>query len=277
MPPYTLPDEKTKSVIKTHSTKGGGGTNEIRFEDLKDKEQLLIHAQKDFHLRVKNQERHNVGEIQHLTVGKEQRTRIGEHRSVDVVGKDALRVKETRNVTVEGDVLEDFKANHGQIVASQYYIKANELVVEADSGISLKVGSNFIVINSSGVSVKGTKIGLNSGGSALSKSVNGSAASPAAPEAADDVQPGQDKNYSGEPAQLAAIEERPYEGHWISFDLKDEDGKPVAGEYYEVTKPSGDVISGTLDVNGFARLWIDQPGQCQVCYPRRDSGEWEPG
>ncbi len=33
MPPYKLPDEKTRSTIKTRSTKGGGGSNEIRFDD----------------------------------------------------------------------------------------------------------------------------------------------------------------------------------------------------------------------------------------------------
>ncbi|MCP4249537.1 MAG: type VI secretion system tip protein VgrG, partial [bacterium] len=53
MPPYKLPDEKTKSVIKTHTSKGGGGCNEIRFEDLKDKEQLFLQAQRMMDTRVK--------------------------------------------------------------------------------------------------------------------------------------------------------------------------------------------------------------------------------
>ena len=126
------------------------------------------------------EERHNVEKTRHVTVGEEQRTKVGKHRSTDVAGKDALHVKETRNVTVDGDVLEDFKANHGHKVASQYYLKANQFVVEADAGISFKVGGNFVVIDSSGVSIKGTTVNINSGGSALSKSVNGSPASPAA-------------------------------------------------------------------------------------------------
>ncbi|MEZ4336767.1 MAG: hypothetical protein R3B82_09085 [Sandaracinaceae bacterium] len=29
--PYALPDEKTKSTIKTQSSLGGGGSNELRF------------------------------------------------------------------------------------------------------------------------------------------------------------------------------------------------------------------------------------------------------
>ena len=46
-PPYSLPGEKTKTVWKSNSSKGGGGYNEIRFEDSKDSEQIFIHAQKD--------------------------------------------------------------------------------------------------------------------------------------------------------------------------------------------------------------------------------------
>jgi uncharacterized protein involved in type VI secretion and phage assembly len=277
MPAYKLPDEKTKSYIKTNSSKEGGGTNEIRFEDLKGSEQILINAQKDLHTRVGNQERRNVGETQHLVVTKEQRTKIGEHRSVEVVGKDALHVKDTRNLIVDGDVIEDFKSNHAHKVASQLYMKANELVIEADSGISLKVGGNFVVIDSSGVKVKGTKVGLNSGGSALSKSAADSPASPAAPEEADEVKPGKDKNYSGQPSELPPVEAKPYEGHWVSIDLKDDQGNPVAGEYYEITKPDGSVIEGTLDVNGYARVWVDTPGQCQITFPNRDKEEWQQG
>lgn len=47
MPPY-LPDRPSKSTIKTNTTKGGHGYNELRFEDLKDEEQIYLHAQKDW-------------------------------------------------------------------------------------------------------------------------------------------------------------------------------------------------------------------------------------
>ncbi|MEP6923189.1 MAG: type VI secretion system tip protein TssI/VgrG, partial [Pyrinomonadaceae bacterium] len=57
MPPYTLPDEKTKSTMKSDSSTGGGGFNELRFEDKKGSEQIFIHAEKDVDMRVKNDER----------------------------------------------------------------------------------------------------------------------------------------------------------------------------------------------------------------------------
>jgi type VI secretion system secreted protein VgrG len=47
VPPYKLPDDKTKSTIKTNSSTGGGGFNEIRFEDKKSSEEFFMHAQKD--------------------------------------------------------------------------------------------------------------------------------------------------------------------------------------------------------------------------------------
>ncbi len=53
MPPYNLPDEKTKSTIKTNSSPGGDGFNEIRFEDEKGKEQIFIHAERDMDMRIK--------------------------------------------------------------------------------------------------------------------------------------------------------------------------------------------------------------------------------
>ena len=45
--PYPLPDEKTKSTIKSDSSPGGGGFNELRFEDAKGAEEIYVHAQLD--------------------------------------------------------------------------------------------------------------------------------------------------------------------------------------------------------------------------------------
>lgn len=57
-PPYPLPDEKTKSTLKSDSSRGGGGFNEIRFEDKKGSEEIYVHAQKDHNTVVKNNTTH---------------------------------------------------------------------------------------------------------------------------------------------------------------------------------------------------------------------------
>jgi len=68
-PPYALPDNKTRTVIKTNSSAGGDGFNEIRIEDKKNSEQIFIHSQKNFDLRVKNDWMENIEGNQHVTIG----------------------------------------------------------------------------------------------------------------------------------------------------------------------------------------------------------------
>ena len=67
--PYPLPQEKTKSTIKSDSSLGGGGFNEFRFEDLKHQEQVFLHAERNLDIHVKHDRMENVLHDRHLTVG----------------------------------------------------------------------------------------------------------------------------------------------------------------------------------------------------------------
>ena len=71
MPPYDLPAEKTKSTVKTNSSLGGVGFNEIRFEDKKGKEQVFVHAERNMDVRVKNDSMERVIGNRHLITGWE--------------------------------------------------------------------------------------------------------------------------------------------------------------------------------------------------------------
>lgn len=61
---------------------------------------------------------------------------------------------------------------------------------------------------------------------------------------------------------------------WIEIELKDNRGKPRAGERYHVTAPDGRVFTGQLDSNGFARLVGVAPGVCTVKFPQVDKADW---
>ncbi|MDY6991275.1 MAG: type VI secretion system tip protein TssI/VgrG [Pseudomonadota bacterium] len=52
--PYGLPGAQTKSTLKSNSSKGGGGSNELRFEDKAGQEEIFVHAQKDQNEIVEN-------------------------------------------------------------------------------------------------------------------------------------------------------------------------------------------------------------------------------
>ena len=103
MPPYTLPDEKTKTTIKSNSSKGGGGFNEIRLEDKKGSEQVFIHGEKDLDLRVKSDRKEYIGNERHLTVEKDQFAQVKKSKHQMVTADYFEKVGGDMNTTVVGD------------------------------------------------------------------------------------------------------------------------------------------------------------------------------
>ncbi|HRJ49080.1 MAG: type VI secretion system tip protein VgrG [Phycisphaeraceae bacterium] len=165
--PYALPDMACISSWSSLSTPDGKGYNEIAFNDKKDSEMLFLRAQKDMDLWVGNDQRIQVGNDTHLTVKNDQYVKIENNRHEEVVndvkvkiGKDdhltikglqAVKITKSRSTTVEDDVIDVFKKNHSEEVTSDYYLKATQIVLEASSNITLKVGSNSIAIDGSGI------------------------------------------------------------------------------------------------------------------------------
>ncbi|MEA2463430.1 MAG: type secretion system secreted protein VgrG, partial [Acidobacteriota bacterium] len=99
--PYTLPDNQTQSTIKSNVSKGGGGFNELRFEDKKDSEEVFIQAERDYNTVIKNNETHKVG-FEKKKDGN-QTIDIYKNRTVTLAeGNDALQVKKgNRDIKVD--------------------------------------------------------------------------------------------------------------------------------------------------------------------------------
>ena len=321
MPPYTLPDNQTQSTWKSMSSKGGGGFNELRFEDNKGKEQIFIHGEKDMDMRIKNDRREWIGQDRHLVVTRDKLEKTGRDSHLDLTrdhiekigrdhhltinGKEAISITGSHSLSVTGDVIEQFKGNHSSQVTQNLYLKAMQVVIEAATGLTLKVGGNFITIDPSGVAIKGILVQINSGGAALSGSA-GSAVSPLSPTAATDasdatpgavtsVQPGTaatpasmtlNKISPAAPSKKSAAADAPTHDpnspdnqdktNFIEIVLVDQEDKPVAGEPYKVTLPDGSTVAdGTTDDKGYARVDNIDPGTCQVCFPRLDKTVWK--
>jgi len=62
--------------------------------------------------------------------------------------------------------------------------------------------------------------------------------------------------------------------HFISFELKYEDGTPVPDEPYKVKLSDGTVKTGKTDKDGKVRIDGVPEGQCEVNYPRIDKDQW---
>jgi type VI secretion system secreted protein VgrG len=309
MPPYKLPDEKTKMTIKSDSSKGGQGFNELRFEDKKGSEQIFIHGEKDIDIRIKNDRRELVRRDRHLIVERDKRERVKRdtHLIVDrdsiekikrdyhlkIEGKVSQEITKTYSRKISDNVTEEFGKDFQIKTSGKQKMSADTIVLEATTGITLKVGSNFITINNSGIQISGTpSVMINSGGAALVVPPAQLTApiDPMEAEIADNADPGSKApTYKNQRAQQTKLEQMKTNApshkpssvqnkdkkSWIEIKLVDEDGVPVAGEEYLVTLPDGQTVaSGTLDDKGKARVENIDPGNCKITFPRLDGRSW---
>ncbi|MCB1919984.1 MAG: type VI secretion system tip protein VgrG [Candidatus Competibacteraceae bacterium] len=116
-PPYALPEHQTQTGIKTHSTPGGGGFNELRFEDKKGEEQLSIYAQRNQDITVGNDETHEVGHDRTKTVHGNETSNIGCHRTETVAGNESVSITGNRTEAVKGDETLTIQGNREESVA----------------------------------------------------------------------------------------------------------------------------------------------------------------
>lgn len=199
--PYALPAEKSKSTIKSRTTPGGDGYNELRFEDHAGSEEIWIHAQKDWNSvvlhdltqRVDNDRSRVVGHDESVTVGHDQSVHVahdgsrtidndetvgvGRDRSVAVARDSSSRTGRNRSLGVEGSYrasvtgneTRDVGGNLAQRVAGhrveqtegQHHTKAARRVIECVDEILLKVGDSFLSIQPDQIVLEAHNIFLN--------------------------------------------------------------------------------------------------------------------
>lgn len=280
MPPYALPDEKSKSVIKTSSTKGGGGTNEIRFDDLKDAEQILVYAQKDLHLRANNDRVTNIDRDDHLTVAANRHELVKKARHTEITLDAITKIGGKQLVQVTGDAGGEFKANRYENVTRNDYLKVGQsLVIESGKEITFKVGGNFIKIDAQGVTILGTKVKINSGGSPGAGSPVAWQA-PKKPLEADKAVPGRDVNYAGG-GELTRNTLAPdamgeqFKKSWIEVEVVDDEGQPVSGQPVALVGPKGEKLSGITGADGVAHILVPEQGMCEITLSSLDAFAWE--
>jgi type VI secretion system secreted protein VgrG len=181
MPPYALPGEQTKSTIKSNVSKGGGGFNEIRFEDKKDSEEIFIQAEKDYNRVVKNNDTLKVGfekadkgdqtigikndrsvdvghdHLEH--VANDQTITIDHDQKTTVTNDQTLNVDNNQTVAIKVDQKLDVGGNQTvAITGDQKVTVSKTIVIEATQSIELKVGSSSVKIEPAKITVKSVEV-----------------------------------------------------------------------------------------------------------------------
>jgi type VI secretion system secreted protein VgrG len=190
MPPYELPKEQTKSALKSNSSKGGGGFNEIRLEDAKGKEQIFIHAEHDMDERVKHDSREWVGNDRHLIVKANQVELVEAEKHGHVKGNHLEKIDGNMSLQVGGKTDEKIGTIWAVESGQEIHLKAGmKVIIESGVQISLKGPGGFVDISPAGVTIQGAMVLINSGGAAGTGS-GSSPQDPKDPKDADDAKPG---------------------------------------------------------------------------------------
>lgn len=177
--PYELPANQTQSGIKTQSSKGGGGFNELRFEDLKDSEEVFLQAQKDFKVNVLNDTTTTVGHDETLTVqnartrtvkeGNETVTLEKGDRSVTLqTGNDLLDIKADRTLKVGGNQTQTTTGNYSHTVSGNYQLTVDgNLTIKVTGTLTLQSEGDFMAKSSASVTTQAGMALTNKAGTAL--------------------------------------------------------------------------------------------------------------
>ena len=190
MPPYVLPDEKTKSTVKSDSSKGGNGFNEIRIEDKKGEEQIFIHGERNLDVRIKNDAMELIRKDRHLIVQNNQSEKVNKDKHLQVGGDRVEKVGGSVSLNVGSDIQEKAGQKYALEAGMEVHVKGGtNVVIESGTTLTLKVGGNFININSGGIFIKGTMVMINSGGAA-GTGAGSNPSAPTDPKEADNAEPG---------------------------------------------------------------------------------------
>ncbi|MFO0604175.1 MAG: type VI secretion system tip protein TssI/VgrG [Polyangiales bacterium] len=157
-PPYALPGGNTRSSIQSATYHGGGGANELRFEDAAGAEEMFLNASKDLTVSVDHDASWQVNRNETVTVGSNRSLKVGRNRQ--------RAVTSNRSMTVDGDLSLNAKGVYTEVVGGSESLSVGGMrlgkvgggLLERTTGaLSRTVGSLQSVTGLAGVvrSVKG--------------------------------------------------------------------------------------------------------------------------
>jgi len=153
--PYNLPDQQTKTTLRSNSSQGGGGFNEIRFEDRKDQEEIFIQAQKDMLVKVLHDRTQIVEHDDTLTVKNNRTLSVSE-------GNETLNIAGTRSLSVTKAETHSNKADFSQNVGGNFTLQVSgDITIKATGAVTIEAGTSLSVKSGMGLSAQaGTALSL---------------------------------------------------------------------------------------------------------------------
>jgi type VI secretion system secreted protein VgrG len=198
LPPYLFDglDAKHKndnkvSGIKTCTTPGGNGFNELRFDDTKGKEQVFLRSQGALDMHVNGDHRTSVGGEEHLTIASNMREQIGGERTCKVGGEIRTEVDGDGFLGVVGSHVHRSAGWTEVTGLGGLYLKGTPGAnLASDEIVVVKCGGSSITVTPDGIWINGPQVLINSGAGPALLVPQKTATPPVVPAAADDSKSG---------------------------------------------------------------------------------------
>lgn len=149
-PPF---DSKTKSGIRTRSTKNGtaANCNELIFDDRKDAEQIFIHAEHNMDTEVENDETLTVDNdrTKHIlhdensTIDNDRNKTVGNNQTENIVKNKTIDVGENHTETIGKNNTIDVGENHNETIGKNAAIDVTDnQTLNVGKNITIGIGDN---------------------------------------------------------------------------------------------------------------------------------------
>jgi len=173
VPPQGLPAAKASGSLKSWSTPGGAGMNEIGMSDTGGSQGFGMHAQKDLNITIGNDkteevavdEEHMVSVNESLSVGSDETIDIGGNQAIDVGANLNRNIGANQSIDIGGndtsnatcDFLEQIDGNRDYTIGGKQTIIQNGITTSVEGNVKRDVGS--AQLNTSIASIQETVTG----------------------------------------------------------------------------------------------------------------------
>jgi type VI secretion system secreted protein VgrG len=154
MPPLSLPGDKTRTSLKTSSSPGGAGFNEMSFEDKAGAEEVFLHAQKDASEMVNNNKLLNVGNAYTAAAQTLHMTTVQASQTTMTPADIVLQHQGSMIRMDAGGITISYKGGH------EIRLSADGVQIRSDTMVSARQGrgeTNFVSIVPTGVYANGAQ------------------------------------------------------------------------------------------------------------------------
>lgn len=158
--PYSLPEHKTRSTIKSSSSPGGNGYNEFRFEDAAGKEEIWLHGQLDMNTVIERDRTQQFGRDTTDTIGRDHRETIARDRTRSVGRNESISIGADRTKSIGANQTLSVGANETIAIAGNQATqidKARRTHIKGNDNLAVDGAQDIAIGGDQAIQIRGAE------------------------------------------------------------------------------------------------------------------------